>query len=287
MEKRRFGRTGHESTVAIFGAVALGNIPQDEADRVMEGVIAAGVNHIDVAPSYGQAELRLGPWMERERRRFFLGCKTTERSRDGAAAELRRSLERLRTDRFDLYQIHAVTSMAELDQVFAPDGAMQAALAARDEGLTRHIGITGHGYHVPEVFQEALARFDFDSILFPVNFIQYADETYRREAQTLIRLANERDVGIMTIKSIAKGPWGEKKQLYDTWYEPFTAPHFIQQAVNFVLSQPVTGLCTGGDYRLLPDVLSACQNFKPMSAAEQQAFIQAAEAYTPLFAPVA
>ncbi len=283
METRRFGRTNHLSTVAIFGAVALGRLTQEEADKAMRHVIDFGVNHIDVAPSYGDAELRLGPWMEKERERFFLGCKTTERTRDGAAAELRRSLERLRVDKFDLYQFHAVTSMEELDQVFAPGGALEAVIAARDEGLTKYIGITGHGYNVVKVFQEALRRFDFDSILFPVNFIQYADPEYRQGAEDLLAMANQRDVGIMTIKSIAKGQWGDKQQVYHMWYEPFEDPERIQKAVNFVLSQPVTGLCTGGDATLLPIVLQACQDFKQMSAEEQQALIATAGQWEPLF----
>ncbi len=283
MDKRRFGRTGHESTVAIFGAVALGRVTQAEADVVMQTVIDYGVNHIDVAPTYGEAELRLGPWMKTERERFFLGCKTMERTKEGAAAELRRSLERLQVDRFDLYQFHAVTSMAELDKVLAPGGALEAALDARDEGLTKYIGITGHGYNVVTVFQEALRRFDFDSILFPVNFIQYADPIYRAGAEQLLAVANQKDVGIMAIKSVAKGLLGDKEQVYHTWYEPFADPQRIQQAVNFTLSQPVTGICTAGDPTLLPVILQACEDFSPMDAQQQQDLIATAGRWEPLF----
>lgn len=283
MEKRRFGRTGHMSTVAIFGAVALGQISQAEADVAMQHVIDFGVNHIDVAPSYGDAELRLGPWMEKERERFFLGCKTTERTKEGAAAEMRRSLERLRVDRFDLYQFHAVTSMEELDKLFAPGGALEAVLAARDEGLTKYIGITGHGYNVVTVFQEALNRFDFDSILFPVNFVQYADETYRAGAEKLLAMTQQRDVGVMAIKVVAKGQWGDQEHKYHMWYEPFEQPERIQRAVNFTLSQPVTGYATGGDPTLLPHFLQACEDFTPMSKEEQQALIATADQWEPLF----
>ena len=173
MEKRRFGRTGHLSTVAIFGAAAFWNITQDDADRVMEQVIAAGVNHIDVAPSYGMAEQRIGPWMPRVRDQFFLGCKTMERTKEGAWREMHESLARLQVSSFDLYQIHAVTTFAELDAATAPGGALDAMIQAREQGLTKFIGITGHGVDSPAIFRESLRRFDFDSVLFPINFVQY------------------------------------------------------------------------------------------------------------------
>jgi aryl-alcohol dehydrogenase-like predicted oxidoreductase len=283
METRRFGRTGHMSTVAIFGAAAFWQPDQAEADAVMEQVIAAGVNHIDVAPSYGIAEQRLGPWLARERDRFFVGCKTMERSKAGAARELRQSLERLQTDHFDLYQLHAVTSMAELDEATRPGSALEAAIEARDAGLTRSIGITGHGVDSPAVFIEALRRFDFDSVLFPLNFIQYANPTYRQNSEELLRQCRARDVGTMIIKSITKGPWGEQTKTHTTWYQPFTDAEHIQQAVNFALSQDVTGLCTVGDIRLLPLVLRACASYTPLSEAEQAALIATAEVYEPLF----
>jgi aryl-alcohol dehydrogenase-like predicted oxidoreductase len=187
VETRRFGRTGHESTVAIFGAAALWEVGQAEADEVMEQVIAAGVNHIDVAPSYGIAEERVGPWLARERDRFFVGCKTTERSKAGAALELRQSRERLQLDHFDLYQLHAITSIEELDEVTRPGGALEVVVEARDAGLTHYIGITGHGVDSPAIFIEALRRFDFDSVLFPLNFVQYANPTYRRSCEELLR----------------------------------------------------------------------------------------------------
>jgi predicted aldo/keto reductase-like oxidoreductase len=284
VETRRFGRTGHTSTVAIFGAAALWEVDQAEADRVMEQVIAAGVNHIDVAPSYGIAEERVGPWLARGRNRFFVGCKTTERSKAGAALELRRSLERLQVDHFDLYQLHAVTSVEELDEVTRPGGALEAAIEARDAGLTRYIGITGHGVDSPAVFIEALRRFDFDSVLFPLNFVQSANPTYRQNSEELLRQCRARDVGTMIIKSIAKGPWGEQARTHTTWYQPFTDAKHIQQAVNFVLSQDVTGLCTAGDTHLLPLVLRACENYTAMSESEQEALIATAEGYEPLFA---
>jgi predicted aldo/keto reductase-like oxidoreductase len=284
VETRCLGRTGHESTVAIFGAAALWEVDQGEADEVMEQVIAAGVNHIDVAPSYGIAEQRVGPWLARERGRFFVGCKTTERSKAGAALELRQSLERLQVNHFDLYQLHAVTSIEELDEVTRPGGALEAVVEARAAGLTRYIGITGHGVGSPMVFIEALRRFDFDSVLFPLNFVQYASPTYRRNSEELLRQCRARDVGTMIIKSITKGPWGEQVKTHNTWYQPFTDAEHIQQAVNFVLSQDVTGLCTAGDTRLLPLVLRACENYTALSESEQESLIATAEGYEPLFA---
>ena len=283
MEKRRFGRSGHMSTIAIFGAAAFWEIEQKQADKVMEMVIEAGVNHIDVAPSYGQAEQRIGPWMPRERERFFLGCKTMERTKDGAWNELQRSLKLLQTDQFDLYQLHAVTNMEELDACTISGGALEAVVEARRQGLTRHIGITGHGVDVPRLFIEALHRFDFDSVLFPLNFVQMSNPAFRKDAEELIGLCKEKDVGMMIIKSITKGPWGNKEKTATTWYEPFNQMEEIQQAVNFALSYEVTGICTAGDTKVLPMVLKACQNFSPMDEAQREAMIQSGEQFEPLF----
>ena len=283
MKKRRFGRTGHMSTLAIFGAAAFWEIEQQEADKVMEMVIEAGVNHIDVAPSYGQAELRIGPWMPRERERFFLGCKTMERTKDGAWDELQQSLKRLQIDRFDLYQLHAITTMEELDACTMKGGALEALVEARQRGLTRHIGITGHGVDSPRIFIEALSRFEFDSILFPLNFVQMSNPAFRKDAEALIALCVEKDVGTMVIKTVTKGPWGDKEKTATTWYEPFDQMDDIQDAVNFALSYEVTGLCTAGDVKILPMVLKACQNFEPMNQSQQEAMIQSGERLEPLF----
>jgi aryl-alcohol dehydrogenase-like predicted oxidoreductase len=283
MEKRRFGRSGHMSTIAIFGGAALWEITQEDADKVMEMVIQAGVNHIDVAPSYGQAEERIGPWMPRERERFFLGCKTMERTKQGAWDEMQRSLKKLRTERFDLYQLHAVTTIDELDACTMQGGALEAAVEARQQGLTGYIGITGHGVDSPRVFIEALKRFDFDSILFPLNFVQMADPQYRKDSEELIALCKEKDIGTMTIKTVTKGPWGEKEKTATTWYEPFDEQDEIQSAVNFALSYQVTGLCTAGDTRILPKVLKACENFTPIDAVERNEMIKSGTRFEPLF----
>jgi len=283
MEKRRFGRTGHMSTVVIFGAFAVGQVGQREADATMELLMAHGVNHIDVAPSYYDAELRLGPWMEKYRDRFFVGCKTQLRSQDEAWDELQQSLGRLRTDAFDLYQLHAVTSMEELDLCFAPGGSLQAILDARDQGLTRYIGITSHGLQAPAVQLEALRRFDFDSLLFPLNFKLWADDDYCKDLQALLETAADRDVGTMVIKAWAKQPWGERAHEYHTWYEPFDESDMVAKTLRFSLSQPVTGAISAGDSRLLPAILAAAEAFEPMPAEEQSAVLATASEYEIIF----
>ena len=283
MEKRRFGRTGHLSTVAIFGAAALWEIEQKDADKVMELVIEAGVNHIDVAPSYGQAEQRIGPWMPRERERFFLGCKTMERTKQGAWEEMQRSLNLLQTERFDLYQLHAITNQEELDACTMAGGALEALVEARQQGLTSHIGITGHGVDAPRLFIEALSRFNFDSVLFPLNFVQMSNPAFRKDVEALIALCNEKDVGTMIIKTITKGPWGEKEKTATTWYEPFDQMEEIQSSVNFALSYEVTGLCTAGDTNVLSLVLKACQNYSPLDQSQREAMLQSGQKFEPLF----
>ena len=283
MQTRRFGRTGHMSTVAIFGGAAFSKITQEEADRVIEQVIEAGVNHIDIAPSYGQAEERVGPWMPRERQRFFLGCKTQERTKEGAWNELRQSLQRLQTETFDLYQFHAITKMEELDAVTMKGGALEAFVEARERGLFKYIGITGHGVNAPQIYLEALRRFDFDSVLFPLNFVQLANPEYRKYAEELIAQCKAKDVGTMIIKSITRAPWGEHPHTATTWYEPFEKMDDIQRAVNFALSYEVTGVCTAGDTRVLPLMLKACENFVQLNESEREQMIQSADEYEPLF----
>jgi aryl-alcohol dehydrogenase-like predicted oxidoreductase len=283
METRRFGRSGHLSTVVIFGAFAVGPIPQPEADQVMQTVLDHGVNHIDVAPSYHDAELRLGPWLEKHRDRFFVGCKTQLRDYEAARAELRRSLERLRIDRFDLLQLHAVTNRDELDQCFAPNGSLKAILEARDEGLTDYVGITSHGLQAPDVEIEALERFDFDSLLFTLNFKLWADEAYRRDLSTLLSLADARDVGTMAIKTWERGPWGDQAPRYHTWYEPFDDPEMVERTLRFNLSFPITGVISAGDHRLLPAILDAAERFTPLDDGEKAELLATAGDYEPLF----
>lgn len=283
MEKRRFGRSGHMSTVAIFGAAAFYEVSQEDADRVMEQVISVGINHIDVAPSYGQAEERIGPWMKRERDRFFLGCKTMERTSEGAWKELHQSINRLQVKSFDLYQCHAVTTMQDLDALTMKGGALEAFEKARQEGLTKYIGITGHGVNAPEIYLEALRRYDFDSVLFPLNFVQMANEDYQRHARELISVCRAKDVGTMVIKAITKAPWGDRQHTATTWYEPFEEPEIIQKAVNFALSYEITGICTVGDIRVLPLVIQACENYMELNHEQMEEMIESGKKYEPLF----
>lgn len=283
MQKRPLGRTGHKSTIAILGAFAFSEATQTETDAAMEEVLEAGINHIDVAPTYGQAEQRLGPWMKRERERFFLGCKTMARDRTGAARELRESLDRLQVDRFDLYQLHAVTTREELDAALSPGGAIEALLQAREEGLTRYLGITSHGINTPALLIQALERFDFDTVLFPINYIQYTNPAYRAGAAQLLDVCQEKEVGTMIIKAVARGRWGEEKPTYNTWYKPFEGMKPIQDCVNFALSHPVTGICTAGDLQLLPKVIHACEHFQALTARERERLIQSGTKYQPLF----
>jgi aryl-alcohol dehydrogenase-like predicted oxidoreductase len=283
MEKRKFGRTGHMSTIIIFGAFAVGQVSQEEADATMELLVEHGVNHIDVAPSYFDAELRLGPWLEKYRDRFFLGCKSQLRRRSEARAELERSLARLRVEAFDLFQLHAVTTLEELDECFAPGGSLEAILEARDEGLTRFVGITSHGWLAPKVQLEALRRFDFDSLLFPLNFKMWAADDYRRDMVRLLELADERDVGTMVIKTWAQDPWGEEKPEYHTWYKPFDDPEMVARTLRFTLSQPVTAAISAGDSRLLPAILAAAERFEPMDGQEQASLLALADQYESIF----
>ena len=288
MEKRQFGRTGHMSSVAIFGAAALhATISQAEADEALDLAFAAGVNHYDVAASYGNgmAETRLGPWLEKHRDEVFIGTKTGVRSYEGAWAEVNRSLALLRTDQLDLAQIHAVTTFEELDKATGPGGALEAMRRARDEGLTKYIGITGHDWLVPKIHAEALNRFDFDTILFPINPVLFAKAEYRADAEKLLQICQERNVGVMAIKSVAKGPWGDQKRRYNTWYEPYDIQEKIQQGVNFTLSQPgVTGIPTAGDTTIMPMVVKAVENFQPLSQSEQEALIAQGQELEPIFA---
>ncbi len=279
MERRRLGRTGHRSSVVALGTAAIGKVDQATADRAIRTALDAGVNHVDVAPSYGEAERRLAPWMPRIRDRIFLGCKTRERAREAAKAELGRSLERLGVDRLDLYQLHAVSKLADLDACTAAGGALEALVEARREGLVRWLGITGHTHDAPATQLEALRRFDFDTVMFPLNFVLWAIPEYRRDAEALLAACRAREVGVHVIKSVAKDPWGDRPRTHATWYEPFTDPATIDRAVAFVLSQPITTLCSVGDVTVLPTVLAAAERYRPLDAGAQQSLLATAGRY--------
>jgi aryl-alcohol dehydrogenase-like predicted oxidoreductase len=267
------------STVVTFGAVAVGRIDQDAADRAIQLVLDRGVNHFDVAPRYADAELRLRPWMSRIRDRVFLGGKTAERTRDAAWAQLHRSLERLGTDRLDLYQLHSVGKMAELEACTAREGALEALVQAREQGLVRWLGITGHTHAAPATHLAALGRFDFDTVMFPLNFVLWADEAYRRDATALLAECARRDVGVHVIKTVAKDSWGEREKTHATWYEPFTDQDLIDRAVAFVLSKPVTTLTSVGDVTVLPKVLDAAERFRALVPDDEASLLEEATRY--------
>ncbi len=258
IERRPFGRTEHMSSAVIFGAAALANADQDTADRVLELLQQYGVNHIDVAASYGDAELRVGPWMERHRRDFFLATKTGQRDYESAKAEIRRSLERLRTDHVDLLQLHALIHPDEWDQALSPNGALDAAVEAREEGLVRFIGVTGHGWNVAAMHRRSLERFDFDSVLMPWNWFAAHHETYATDFEATARLCEQRNVAVQTIKSIARGPWAAgATRNHTTWYQPLENEQAIAATVQWVLARPRIFLVSVGDVDLLPAVLRA------------------------------
>lgn len=265
METRRLGRIGHQSTVLIYGAAALAEVSQATADVSIQEALDAGVNHFDVAHSYGDAEERLGPWMPRIRDRIFLATKTGDRDQTSAYASIVDSLRRLSTSHVDLLQLHAVCTMAELDEVSGPDGALQGALRAQSEGLVTDIGITGHGRIAAVVHAEALRRFPFASVLTPLNAVLWRDPEFRDNFAALTEQARSSDTAMMTIKTAARQNWpgsieGQPAEntTHATWYQPMTDAEMIRAAVSFVLSFPqVTGFATAGDVRLLAAQVAA------------------------------
>jgi aryl-alcohol dehydrogenase-like predicted oxidoreductase len=277
MERRVLGRTGHQSSVAILGGAAFWESTVDIVDAALARALAAGVNHLDIAPQYGMAEDLVGEVLPRYRDQMFVACKTQRRNADEAWAELERSLGKLRTDRFDLYQLHAVNSDEELAEVLAPGGAAETLVRARDEGLAGAIGITGHFQEVPRLFRTAVERLDLDTVLLPVNAPMLALPDYRANYEALLELAAARDVGVMAIKAVARGPWRTDEHTATTWYEPHRDPETIREAVRFTLSQPVTGFCMPGDVSLHPATLAAAEEFTPLSAEEIEARIAAAD----------
>jgi len=254
-----FGSTGHRSTRTLFGAAALSRVTQDVADGVLELLERHGVNHIDTAASYGDAELRVAPWLAGAGRdRFFVATKTGKRTYAAARDEIRLSLRRLGTGHIDLIQLHNLVDQTEWETAFAPDGALHAAVEAREAGIVRFIGVTGHGLQAPVQHRRSLERFPFDSVLFPYNYVQLRDPTYTRDTLALMALCEERGVAMQTIKAITLGPWhGERPATPTTWYEPLREERDIELAVRWVLSDPRVFLNTVGDVGILPLVLDA------------------------------
>ena len=253
-----FGRTGHASTRVIFGAAGLGSMRQERADQVLDLVLEHGVNHIDTAASYGDSELRIGPWLERHRDRFFLATKTGERTGDAARAQLERSLERLRVDAVDLVQLHNLVEEDEWQVAHGPGGAVEALVRARDEGLVRHVGVTGHGLRIPRMHLRSLERFPFDSVLLPYSFVALQDPAYRADVEELLEVCAGQQVAVQTIKSVARRRWPpDHDGPRYSWYEPLRDQEAIGRAVRWVLANPAVFLLTSSDANVLPTILEA------------------------------
>ena len=278
-----FGRSGHLSTRTLFGAAALGPVTQLEADRTLEVLLQYGVNHIDVAASYGDAELRLAPWLAQHREQFYLATKTGEREAQAAREELHRSLERMKVDYVDLWQLHSLADPIEWDIALSPGGALEAAVEAKQQGLVRAIGVTGHGLQIAASHRRSLERFDFDSVLLPYNYITMRSPYYSEQFNALLATCRERNVAVQTIKSIAYKPWLGRPHTHNTWYEPLTEQQDIDLAVHWVLSQPGIFLNTVGDIHLLPKVLDAASRFEGGPGDEEMEALVARSGMQPLF----
>jgi len=270
-----FGRTGHQSTRIIFGAAALSRVSQDVADRALDVLLARDINHIDVAASYGDAELRVAPWLKRHPDRFFLATKTGKRRKDEAREELHRSLERLGVDHVDLWQLHNLSDPIEWDTALSPGGAIDAARDALEQGLVKNVGVTGHGAQVAATHRRSLQRFDFASVLLPYNFTTVQSAYYRENFDALQATCRERNVAVQTIKSLAYRPWMGRERTTTTWYQPLEEQSDIDVAIHWALGRDGIFVISSGDVNLLPRVLEAAERLgdRP-SDGEMQAMVE-------------
>lgn len=280
---QEFGRTGHLSTRAIFGSACLRRTSQEEADRVLELLLKYGVNHIDTAPIYGDAELRIGPWMKHHREHFFLATKTDKRSYEEARDQFYRSLERLQVEQVDLLQLHNLTDVVWRELIMGPGGALEFLVEAREKKLTRFIGITGHGLQAPRMHRQSLERFDFDTVLLPCNYLLMRNQEYAAQFNHLISYCRERKIAIQTIKSIARDFWGKKPRSHVTWYEPLTDEPAIIKSVHWVLGRSDLFLVTVGDIQELAKVLAAVANFQSSPPDEEMAGLVKKQGVEPIF----
>lgn len=283
MEYKAFGKTGHTSSRVLFGAAAFWDVSQKEADKTLGLLLDNGINHIDTARSYGDAELRIGPWMKEHRSSFFLASKTNKRTKEEALVELKETLTRLQTDYIDLWQLHYLVEPDEWKTTMSEGGALEAAIEAKKQGLVRFIGVTGHGVEAPSAHLKSLEVYDFDSVLLPYNYTMMQNSFYREQTQKLFQVCKEREIAVQTIKSLARGELGDKEKIYATWYDPLTDEASIQRAVHWVLSNEQVFLNSTGDIRILPHILKAAHGpiSKP-SDDEMEALVKK-EAITPLF----
>lgn len=257
MDYAAFGRTGHQSSRIIFGAAGLGAMRQEKADQILAQLLAAGINHLDTAASYGDAELRMAPWMARHRARFFLATKTGERTADGARRSLAASLERLQVDQLDLLQLHNLVDEDSWRTAMGPGGALEALCEARDQGLVRFLGVTGHGTYAAAMHRRSLERFPFDSVLLPYSHVMLQQPAYARDVEALLALCAERGVAVQTIKAVARRRWADGEGPRYSWYEPLRDPEALRRAVHFVLARPGLFLNCSSDYTLLPALVAA------------------------------
>lgn len=280
-----FGRTGHDSSRVIFGAAALGSMPQERADQVLATLLEFGVNHIDTAASYGDSELRVAPWLAAHPGEFFLATKTGDRTGDAARASLERSLTRLGVDHVDLIQLHNLVEPDEWDTAHGPGGAVEALARARDEGLTRFIGVTGHGLRIPAMHLRSLERFDFNSVLLPYNYALMSQDGYRADAEAVLELCAERGIAVQTIKSVARRRWPEgiDESSRESWYQPLPDGDALGRAVRYVLGRPQLFLNSSSDARLLRSILTAAVAGGPVPADAEMAADAAAHEIQPLF----
>ena len=283
IERAPFGATGHESSRAIFGAASLGSVSKRDADRALELLLEHGVNHIDVAASYGDAELRIASWLRRHEGEFFVATKTGERSYSAAREEIRRSLDRLGVERIDSIQLHNLVDVIDWETALGADGALEAAIEARDEGLVRFIGVTGHGLSVAAMHRRSLERFPFDSVLLPYNFVQMQDPRYAETFEALAAVCQERNVALQTIKSLASRRWDGREKTAATWYEPLREQADIDLAAHWVLGRPEAFLLTSGDVELLPMLLDAAERFESRPSEEQMREMAERQDLAPLF----
>lgn len=275
------GRTGHRSTlITLGGAIFIYPIRQRKEEQFITYALDHGINHIDVAPTYGDAEVRLGKWVKEYRESLFLACKTRQRTEEGAAKELKRSLSRLQTDYLDLYQLHGLDSAEELGLALSEKGAIQAIVKAKEQDLVRHIGITSHN---PENILEALQAFDFDTVLLPINYILQAHPEPKNDYRPVLALANKRNLGVIAMKAVAKGPWPSDQKQQNTWYQPFDTQKEVEEAVWFTLSQQVTTATSSSDIEIAKMMIDAAERFTPMKEITQYKLLATASRYQPLF----
>ncbi len=279
-----FGKTGHDSTRVIFGAAALFRVDQDAADRILEELLEVGINHIDVAASYGDAELRVGPWMREHRDDFFLATKTGERSYAGAGDQIRKSLDRLQVSQVDLVQLHNLTDEEGWAEAFSDDGALRACVEARDEGLVRFIGVTGHGTRVAAMHARSLERFDFASVLLPYNFNMMEQPDYAASFESLLELCAERQVAAQTIKAVARRRWEKGDQrATTTWYHAFEDPEDIERAIHWALARPGIFVNTASDPTLMRRSIEAAQRLEKSPSSDEMRDAYARLGARPLF----